>query len=251
MNNPRIFKPPAPRTVDPFDGVLLVDKPAGLTSHDVVDRIRRKFGFNKVGHGGTLDPQATGLLVILLGKGTKLSDRLMSSDKVYEGIMRLGVETDTQDAQGKVTAEADAGAVTREQVAAQMSKFTGDMMQTPPMVSAAKVDGVPLYKLARKGKTVEREPKLIHVYEFALLDFTPPDVLFRIRCTKGTYVRTLCSDIGKALGCGAHLARLKRLQAGEFKLEQCASLEQLLGLELDQLVDKVIPLTRFLAGTGP
>ncbi|MBA4388027.1 MAG: tRNA pseudouridine(55) synthase TruB [Verrucomicrobia bacterium] len=250
MTNNRQFRPPAPRAPDPFDGILLVDKPAGPTSHDIVDSIRRKFGFNKVGHGGTLDPQATGLLVILLGKGTKLSDRFMGADKVYEGTMRLGIETDTQDAQGKTTREADATAVTAEQLQAAMGKFTGDIMQTPPMVSAAKVGGVPLYKLARKGKTVPREPKLIHVYEFKLLDFKPPDASFIIRCTKGTYVRTLCSDVGAALGCGAHLAQLRRLQSGDFKIEECSTLDSLLAMSLEQLVDKVILLTKLMARTG-
>jgi tRNA pseudouridine55 synthase len=146
--------------------------------------------------------------------------------------------------------EADSSAVTKDQVVLEMSKLTGDMMQTPPMVSAAKVDGIPLYKLARKGKTVERAAKLIHVYEFSLIDFKPPDAAFRIRCTKGTYVRTLCSDIGAALGCGAHLARLRRLQSGDFRIEQCSTMDELLGLGLDQLVDKVLPLTKFLAGVG-
>lgn len=246
MNDNRRFRPQAPRAVDPFDGVLLVDKPSGPTSHDIVDCIRRKFGFDKVGHGGTLDPQATGVLVLLLGKGTKLSDKFMGADKVYEGTMKLGVETDSQDAQGKVVSEADCSAVTRELLEAEMTRLTGDMMQTPPMVSAAKVGGVPLYKLARKGKTVERTAKLIHVYEYKLIDFKLPEATFRIRCTKGTYVRTLCSDVGKALGCGAHLSQLRRTQSGDFKISDCSVLDDLLKLQLDQLVDRVIPLTKFL-----
>ncbi len=162
----------------PLDGLLLVDKPSGPTSHDIVAQIRRRFRIPKVGHGGTLDPMATGLLVILLGKGTKVSERVMGHDKTYEGVFRLGIETDSQDADGRVVAEKDPSAVTAEQIAAQMSARLGDQMQTPPMVSAIKLNGVPLYKLARKGQTVERAAKLVHLYRFDLLEFTPPDVRF-------------------------------------------------------------------------
>ena len=141
--------------LDAFDGLLLVDKPAGPTSHDLVDEIRRHFRLEKVGHGGTLDPMATGLLIILLGRGTKLSNYVMGADKVYEGLMHLGETTDTEDLDGKILTQADCSGVTRESVEREMSKRVGDLMQTPPMVSAVKVNGVPLYKLARKGKTVE------------------------------------------------------------------------------------------------
>ncbi len=228
--------------IEPHDGVLPVDKPYGLTSHDVVDAIRRRFGFDKVGHGGTLDPQATGLLLILIGKATKLSPRFIGSDKVYEGTLRLGITTDTQDAQGKVLREADPSSVTREQLEAQMAKLTGDLMQTPPMVSAAKVDGVPLYKRARRGMTVERQPKLIHVYEFRLLGFEPPRGFFRLRCTKGTYVRTLCSDVGDALGCGAHLEQLRRLQSGDLRIEQATPLQRILTFSREELIRCIIPI---------
>jgi tRNA pseudouridine55 synthase len=239
------YNPAPPRPEDPFDGVLLVDKPAGPTSHDIVDRIRRQFGFRKVGHGGTLDPSATGLLIMLLGRGTKLADLFTNSDKTYEGTMRLGIATDSGDAVGKIIGEADCAAVTREQVAAEMQKRTGDQWQVPPMVSAVKVDGVPLYKRARKGQTVERQPRLIHVYEFALLDFATPQARFRIRCTKGTYVRTLCADIGGALGCGAHLAQLRRTRSGALAIEQAISTDELLGLDRNALLAKIIPLRRF------
>jgi tRNA pseudouridine55 synthase len=198
------------RPLETHDGILLVDKPSGPTSHDVVDVIRRRFGFDKVGHGGTLDPQATGLLLILIGKATKLSARFMGSDKVYEGTIRLGISTDSQDAQGQVIREADPSAITAEQVQAEMRKRIGDLLQTPPMVSAVKVGGVPLYKRARKGQVVEREARLIHVYEFRLDRFESPRGFFCLRCTKGTYVRTLCHEIGTRLGA----ARTWRRSAG-------------------------------------
>jgi tRNA pseudouridine55 synthase len=226
------------------DGLLLVDKPARLTSHDVVDRIRRQFRFAKVGHAGTLDPQATGLLILMVGRATKLANALMAGDKTYEGILRLGVATDTQDADGRIISQGDYSRVTRAQMETEIRKMTGDFMQTPPMVSAAKKNGVPLYKLARQGKTVERTPKLVHVYEFVLQDWTPPQAAFFLRCSKGFYVRTLCSDLGAALGCGAHLEQLCRTRIGEFDLKQAARLEDLLRLERRQLLDQIIPLTR-------
>jgi len=207
--------PPAEAAPD-LSGFLLVDKPSGPTSHDLVARVRGRFKVKKVGHGGTLDPMATGLMVLLLGKGTKWSDRVMGHDKVYEGTMRLGVETDTQDAEGRVVAERGFGGVTREALEAAMAGMRGDRMQTPPMASARKVGGVPLYKLAREGKTVEREARLIHVYRFDLLEFAPPEARFRVACTKGTYVRTLAHDVGMALGCGAHLSQLRRTKVGDF-----------------------------------
>ena len=232
--------------LDALDGLLLVDKPAGPTSHDIVDEIRRHFRLEKVGHGGTLDPMATGLLIILLGRGTKLSNYVMGADKVYEGLMHLGATTDTEDLDGKVLAEAECSGVTREDVEREMAKLVGDLMQTPPMVSAVKQNGVPLYKLARKGKTVEREPRLIHVYEFKLLDFSLPRVSFRLRCTKGTYVRTLCADIGRALGCGAYLEQLRRTQSGSMNVENAVGYQEILGMDLDQLTKRVVPIHQLL-----
>lgn len=228
----------------PHDGLLLVDKPSGPTSHDVVAKIRRQFRIPKVGHGGTLDPLATGLLVILLGKGTKISERVMGHDKTYEGTLRLGIETDSQDADGQIVAEHSAAAITADQVAAQMKARLGDQMQMPPMVSAIKIKGVPLYKLARKGETVERPPKFIHVYRFALLDFTPPDVRFVVECTKGTYVRTLAHDIGQALGVGAHLVQLRRTRIGRLDVAHAATLDDLLARP--SLDGQIIPLVAAL-----
>lgn len=226
------------------DGVLLVDKPSGPTSHDVVDRIRRHFRLDKVGHGGSLDPLATGLLVILIGRATRLSDRFMGCDKTYEGRMRFGIATDSHDAQGAATKEVDSSFVTKARLEEEMLKFKGDQLQTPPMVSAVKKDGVPLYKLARRGETVERKPKLIHVYEFTLLDFAPPVASFRLRCTKGTYVRTIVHDIGQGLGCGAHLEQLRRTECGGLRIEEAVTTPVLLEMSLRELGSKLTPLNR-------
>ena len=235
---------PSLPVLGPNDGLLLVDKPTGPTSHDVVAKIRRRFRIDKVGHGGTLDPMATGLLVILLGKGTKISDRVMGHDKTYEATLRLGIETDSQDADGQVVAEQDPSAIVAEQIAQQFKLRLGDQMQTPPMVSAIKINGVPLYKLARKGQTVERAPKLVHLYRFELLDFTPPDARFVVECTKGTYVRTLAHDVGQALGVGAHLVQLRRTKIGQLNVANASSLDDLLALP--SLDGKIIPLAAAL-----
>lgn len=216
-----------------------------MTSHDVVARVRRVFRLRKVGHGGTLDPMATGLLVLLIGRGTKLSDRFMGSDKEYEGVMRLGISTDSQDADGKILQERDFAHVTREDLEAQLAQRRGDQMQMPPMVSAIKKDGVPLYKLARKGQDVERAARLIHVYRFDLLSFEPPHASFRLACTKGTYVRTLCDDIGEALGCGAHLSALRRTSSGELRIDHAHTLDAVLAWSLDELKDHVTPIYAF------
>ncbi len=235
----------------PLDGVLLVDKPAGPTSHDVVHRIRKTFRIDKVGHGGTLDPNATGLLVILIGKGTKLSDRIMGGDKAYTGEMRLGRTTSTQDCEGETLEEKPWQDVTREQVEAQMAALTGDLFQTPPMVSAIKIDGVPLYKLARKGQEVERKPRFIHVYRMTLKIWAPPLVTFDVLCTKGTYVRTLAHDLGQALGCGACLDNLRRTESGAFHVNDALPLDEIRALTPDQLAARVIPLARVARASVP
>lgn len=234
-----------PHRTDPFDGILLVDKPTDWTSHDVVNKVRSHFRLKKVGHGGTLDPMATGLLILLLGRGTKLSERVMGTDKEYEGTLRLGIATDSQDADGAVLSEADASHITQDQLEHEMRIRRGDQLQMPPMVSAIKKNGVPLYKLARKGQEVERQKRLIHIYRFDLGTYTPPDATFSLKCTKGTYVRTLCDDIGTALGCGAHLAALRRTAIGNLHLNQATSLEQILNLSLEELGEKVVPVYAF------
>lgn len=228
--------------LDPLDGVLLVDKPTGMTSHDVVDAVRRKFHFNKTGHCGTLDPNATGLLILVLGRATKLSEELMKDDKTYEGAMILGVRTDSQDADGEVVETREVPPLTEADIEAAFAKFRGDIYQTPPMVSAVKHQGRPLYKLARKGQTVEREARLIHIYEFALLKFASPRVEFRCACTKGTYVRTLASDVGDALGCGAHLTELRRTKSGKFDVKDAHKLDEILNSSFEGLKKWVVPI---------
>ena len=230
---------------DPFNGVLLVDKSVGMTSHDVVHKIRKHFTLRKVGHGGTLDPNATGLLPILIGRGTKISDKVMSSDKEYEGRMHLGIRTDSQDVEGNVLREAPANDVTEAQLQTLCKEFTGELLQTPPMVSAVKKDGVPLYKLARKGQEVEREPRQIVIHSFDLLKFETPFADFRVRCTKGTYVRTLCDDIGEKLGCGAHLATLRRTETGGCSVANAFTLDTILNWDLETLESHVLPLRNF------
>ena len=248
MNN--YARGPAPISLDPWDGILLVDKPSDYTSHDVVAKIRGRFRIKKVGHGGTLDPMATGLLVILTGRGTRLSQQIMGSDKTYEGVMRLGVTTNSQDADGEVLEQKPAEHITEDQIRAEMLKRVGDQMQTPPMVSAIKKNGVPLYKLARKGEEVEREARLIHVYKFTMDGKTGNDVSFTLRCTKGTYVRTLCADIGDALGCGAHLAGLRRTESGSFKLSEAMKLDDVIALSPPELYQRIIPMSRFATFTA-
>jgi tRNA pseudouridine55 synthase len=231
-----------------LDGAILVDKPAGPTSHDVVDAIRRKFGLKKVGHCGTLDPNATGLLIVVLGRGTKLSEKLMSDDKVYEGAIKFGETTDSYDADGELVASLPVPPLTLEQINEAAAEFVGDQMQKPPMVSAVKKDGVPLYKLARKGVEVEREPRLIHIYSFRFTDYREPLGTFRIGCTKGTYVRSLAHELGQKLGCGAHLATLRRSASGKFDVADARPLAEILKLTAVELEKRVIPFLKLASG---
>lgn len=210
-----------------LEGVLLIDKPSGMTSHDVVDRVRRTLHMKRIGHAGTLDPLATGLLIILVGKATRLSQYLMSLDKEYEGTIKLGETTNTQDADGEVVVTRTVPALDEVQVRAALATFVGDQYQTPPMFSAIKKEGVPLYKLARKGQEIEREPRFIRVSSFELLRFAPPLLDIRLRCSKGTYVRTLAHDLGEKLGCGAHLAALRRTATDRFHVAQAVPLDRL------------------------
>ncbi|MBI5819612.1 MAG: tRNA pseudouridine(55) synthase TruB [Verrucomicrobia bacterium] len=226
----------------PFDGVLLVDKPAAWTSHDVVAKVRAHFGFKKVGHCGTLDPMATGLLVLVLGRATRLSEKLTSDDKGYEGTILLGVTTNTEDADGEAIETKPVPPLTEADLQAAFQKFRGDIYQTPPMVSAIKYQGRPLYKLARKGIEVVREPRLVHIYDLRLIATELPRVKFQMSCSKGTYVRTLAADIGRDLGCGAHLSELRRTAAGSFKLEQAHTLEQILAKPRAELPQWIMPI---------
>ena len=230
-----------------LDGAILIDKPSGPTSHDVVDVIRRKFGIKKVGHCGTLDPNATGLLIIVLGRGTKLSERLMGDDKVYEGVIKFGEATDSYDSDGEITASLPVMPMTLDQLNEEAATFVGDQMQVPPMVSAIKKNGVPLYKLARKGIEVEREPRLIHIYNFRFTEYTEPLGTFKLACTKGTYVRSVAHDLGNKLGCGAHLATLRRSASGKFDVTDAKTLDEILKLSTAELEKRVIPYLKLAA----
>ncbi len=232
------------RTGLALDGILLVDKPQEWTSHDVVNFVKGRYRLAKVGHGGTLDPMATGLLVLLLGKGTKASQSVMEGAKVYEGTLTLGVTTDSQDADGAPVETRPVPAdLTRETVENVLQKFIGDIEQIPPMVSALKKDGVPLYKLARKGETVEREARSLTIHSLEITDFDPPRIGLRTRCSKGTYVRTLAHDIGAELGCGAHLSALRRTASGPFDVESAVTVDALRDMPLEEMQALLLPPT--------
>jgi len=227
-----------------LDGAILIDKPAGPTSHDVVDAIRRQFGIKKVGHCGTLDPNATGLLILVLGRGTKLSEKLMGDDKVYEGTIKFGQATDSYDADGEVLETKPVPPLTVEQLNELAAQFIGDLMQVPPMVSAIKKAGVPLYKLARQGVEVAREPRLVHIYNFRFTNYFEPLGQFRVACTKGTYVRSLAHELGQKIGCGAHLAVLRRTTSGRFDVADATPLDAVLQLTTAGLERRVIPFLK-------
>jgi tRNA pseudouridine55 synthase len=231
-----------------LEGALLIDKPSGPTSHDVVDAIRRQFRIKKVGHCGTLDPNATGLLIIVLGRGTKLSEKLMGDDKVYEGTMKFGETTDSYDADGELVTSLPVPPMTLDELNASAATFIGDQMQVPPMVSAIKKNGVPLYKLARKGVEVEREPRLIHIYNFRFTAYQEPIGTFKLASTKGTYVRSIAHDLGQKLGCGAHLTTLRRSVSGKFDVADATPLDAILRLTTAELQQKVIPFLKLVAG---
>jgi len=227
-----------------LDGGILVDKPAGPTSHDVVDALRRNFQIKKVGHCGTLDPGATGLLIIVLGKATKLSEKLMGDDKVYEGTVKFGETTSSYDSDGECLSIQPVPPLTVEKLNEEAAHFLGDQLQTPPMVSAIKMDGVPLYKLARQGVEVERKPRLIHVYRFNFSRYEEPFGTFRVACTKGTYIRSLAHDLGQRLGCGAHLDSLRRTVSGRFDVANALPLDTLLAMPVSELEKHIIPFLK-------
>ena len=208
-------------------GFIVVDKPAGLTSHDVVARVRRILKMKKVGHTGTLDPFATGVLPVALGEGTKAIPYLDEGVKEYRAVMKLGITTDTEDLEGKVLYERSLDGIDEAVIRGSLALFTGTISQIPPMFSALKRDGVPLYKLARKGEEVEREPRQLTIHSLIIDRIELPLVAFTVRCSRGTYVRSLARDMGEALGCGAHLTSLRRTSSGPFTLDQARTLEQL------------------------
>lgn len=229
--------------VESVDGFLLVDKPAGWTSHDVCAFVKKRFRISKVGHAGTLDPMATGLLVLLLGRATKWSNLASGHDKAYAGKIELGIETDSHDRMGKVLAEADWSGISESDLINESKRFAGELMQVPPMVSAIKHQGVRLYELARKGKTVEREPRPITVHEFKIIRKENQFVEFSVRVSKGTYVRTLVHDLGKNLGCLATLAELRRTESGPFLIEKAVDIPTLKTLPMEGLQKKILPLS--------
>ena len=230
---------PSPQTPD---GVLLVDKAAGMTSHDVVALLRRRLQIKKVGHCGTLDPIATGLLLLTVGRGTKIQDLLMAEDKEYSGTIVLGVATSSQDREGEIIATHEVPNFSEEQIRAAFEKFRGDFYQMPPMVSAIKHGGVPLYKLARQGKTVEREPRLVHVYRHSIDRVALPEIDFTVLCSKGFYVRTYAHDIGEALGCGAHLSSLRRTKSGRFDVAKAISVDDLRKITPSAITSRILSL---------
>jgi tRNA pseudouridine55 synthase len=229
------------KSPSPYDGVLLIDKGSGMTSHDVVAIVRNRLETQKVGHCGTLDPFATGLLLVVVGRGTKIQDLLMSEDKEYVGTIKLGQVTDTQDRDG-IIIETHEVALDKSAIIAAFAKFHGDFYQTPPMVSAIKKEGVPLYKLAREGKVVEREPRFVHVYAHEIREIRAEEIDFRVICSKGFYVRTYAHEIGEELGCGAHLAALRRTKSGRFTVEGALTIAALKTSPKESIVNQIISL---------
>jgi len=222
---------------DAVSGVLIVDKPKGMTSHDVVASVRRRFGLKKVGHAGTLDPMATGVLVLLVGRATKLSSSLVLDDKEYEGTLRLGKRTRTGDSEGETIETHDVPPLSEMSVREAFGSFSGMIAQVPPMFSALKKDGRKLYELARSGVEVERAPRNVTILSIDVKEVRMPDISFSVSCSKGTYIRTLADDIGQRLGCGAHLIALRRSRSGNFTIESAVPFDKLMKLEVNDLAD--------------
>lgn len=233
------------RTWKQVDGVLLLDKPLGMTSNDALQKARRLFSAAKGGHTGTLDPLATGLLPLCFGEATKFSADLLDADKTYEATLKLGVTTDSGDAEGRVMATATVN-VEKEQIFQVLPQFIGNLEQIPPMHSALKRDGRPLYELARKGIEVEREARAVTIHGIDYLDFSGDTLTLRVACSKGTYIRVLAADIGKALGCGAHLSALRRTVVGEIDLDRVVTLAELEALDEAGRRERLLPVDALL-----
>ena len=236
-----------------LSGAILIDKPGSMTSFKVVSELRKILHTKKVGHAGTLDPMATGLLPVLVNKATKIQELLQNGNKEYIAEFKLGITTDTQDITGKIIKEFENVNVSEEQILSSLKKFTGEIVQTPPMYSAISKSGVRLYKLARKGIEIEREKRKINIYSLKLLDFSKKENLVRVlvNCSKGTYIRTLCADIGNYLGCGATLTSLRRTKTCNFSIEKSVKIEELENLKLAEISEKVlIPIDRILENYG-
>ena len=228
------------------EGALLVDKPVGLSSNAVLQQVKRLFGARKAGHAGTLDPLASGLLVVLFGEATKFAGLLLESDKEYRATLKLGETTSTGDAEGEILGRSNPD-VSEAQILAALTRFRGGIEQLPPMHSALKRDGVPLYKRARRGETVERSRRRVEILELESMGFHPPLLELRIRCSKGTYIRTLAEDIGTALGTGAHLAALRRTASGRFVVERAVTLDDVAKLSETERQRRLLPLGELLA----
>ena len=213
-----------------MDGIVIVDKPQGWTSQDVTARLRRVFGTRRIGHGGTLDPMATGVLPVFVGRATRAVEFFEHAEKTYETVLRLGITTDTEDMTGTVLTEENVS-FTEEQLQETLAAFRGEILQVPPMYSALKVNGQKLCDLARKGKTVERQPRPITIHELTLVERGENTLRLRVRCSKGTYIRTLCKDIGEKLGCGGCMESLRRVAAGEYTVDEAVPLQTLLDTE--------------------
>jgi tRNA pseudouridine55 synthase len=234
-----------------MDGVLVVHKETGWTSHDVVAKVRHLLGATKVGHAGTLDPAATGVLPVLIGKGTRIAEYLVPWDKEYRAGLRLGETTDTQDATGTVLQRQMPGEVTRADVEEAVGRFRGEIQQTPPMYSAVKVQGVPLYRSARAGKTIARDARMVTIHELEVLAIEGSDISLRVVCSKGTYIRTLCADIGATLGVGGHLRTLERTRVGPLTLDRALTIDAVIArYALGRLADDLWSLDETL-GTLP
>lgn len=208
-------------------GLLLLDKPAGLTSHDCVRQVRRLFKTRKVGHAGTLDPLATGVLPIAIGNATKILQFLLAEDKSYRATFKLGITTDTLDSDGQIVLQRPVPSISSQTLTDICARFTGEIDQQPPMYSALKKDGVPLYKLARQGKEIERPTRRIKIFRLDIIESVADQVTIEVDCSKGTYIRSLAHDIGEILGCGAHITSLRRLRTGPFSIDECTTLEEL------------------------
>jgi len=210
-----------------MEGLILVDKPQNITSHDVVDFVRKRLGIRRVGHGGSLDPLATGLLIILIGKTTKLFSQLSELDKEYEATLKVGISTDTGDIEGRILKEEDYYYLSQEKIEEVFKKFRGEILQVPPMVSALRYKGKRLYELARKGKDVPRKPRKVKIYSLEIRKIYLPFIDFFVHCSKGTYIRKLAHDIGEELGCGACIVRIRRIRVGPFSIKEAVKLEEI------------------------
>ena len=231
-----------------MDGMIVIRKEKGYTSHDVVAKLRGILHMKKIGHTGTLDPDAEGVLPVALGKATRLVDLITDKEKTYEAVMRLGVVTDTQDMSGTVLSQVSELNITEEELRTVIASFVGDYMQVPPMYSALKVNGKKLYELAREGKTVERKARPVHFYEIEILEISLPLVRIRVTCSKGTYIRTLCHDIGEKLGCGAAMETLLRTKVGRFTLDGAITLaEAEAAMQSGEIGNKIFGIEEILA----